>query len=91
MSEEKNLSTPAHESRKKAAEASKKRKVVVEEEWVEIVKRVPNEDGKVILKRVTSSGLEHSWYVGRESKCQSYLHEAEKKGIYKPHKERRGR
>ena len=70
------IKTPQAEYREKIAKEDRERKANtrVISEWVEIVKhKGRDQDGKVILKRITTTGLEHSWYVGRESKCQEYL------------------
>lgn len=67
---------------------SKKEKAQVQKEWVEIVKRIPNENGKVILKKLTASGYEYSYYIGKESQCQEYLAKMQKEGKYTPYRSR---
>jgi hypothetical protein len=82
--------SPQHDVREKAAAEAeeRKKKTKTVKEWVEVVKRIPSEDGKVILKSMTNNGYTHSWYVGRESKCKDWLAEQQKAGKYVPYRSR---
>lgn len=73
------IKTPQAEAREKFAKEDAERKAATKviKEWVEV------KGGKVLLKRVTNNGYEHSWYVGREDKCRDYLADCKKKGILK--------
>jgi hypothetical protein len=84
--ENERVTTPQAAYRAKvAADAEKqKQESKVIKEWVEVVKRSPQEDGKVIYKTVKSNGHEYSEYVGRESKCKDWLAEQIQLGTYKP-------
>jgi hypothetical protein len=92
MSQEDQISTPAHAVRaraSKAAEEAKKEPKILSQ-WGEVVKRSKDEDGKVLLITQTEGGYKHSLYVGRESKSQTWLEEQKKKGLYKPFDGRKG-
>ena len=82
--------TPEHKGRKRYAEAEAERKRTLEvvKEWVEVVKRYPQENGKVILRTQTNHGHTYSRYEGKESNCKDYLAKMEKEGKYKPFRSR---
>ena len=76
------IATPQHAARRRAArEKKERRQATVTGQWIELVKRVSNEDPKVNKRTTTSSGMTHSVYVGRFSKSLVWLKQQEKAGV----------